>query len=103
MAGKPNRDRGRRTERAHPTPPAEVSVERVDAHTLILRTPRPLDDEGLTFLADVASAYAHGAKIELRRDAQPVEVVDRPGVWLTPGEVVALEAGTPFESEPLDP
>lgn len=92
MPGKPNRDRGRRKERAHPSTPREVSVERVDPHTLILRTPTPLDDDGVVFLGDVAAAYLGGARFHL--DTHPPAEL-RPtasGVWLTPDEVVAMEA-----------
>lgn len=87
MAGKPKRDRGRRTERAHPHAPASTSVERVDAHTLILRSPRGFTDEEVAGLALILDA----GRLEIpQRDA----LAPRAGVWLTPGEVTALEAGT---------
>lgn len=93
MAGKPNRDRGRKPERAHPHPPAASSVERVDAHTLIVRSPRGFSDEAVKALALLLETVDEVPAAPTRLDT-PEALRPRPGVWLTPGEVTALEAGT---------
>lgn len=80
MAGKHHRDRGRRSERRHPSTPREVSVERVDDHTLIVRVPEGVKDE------DIAGILLD---VQTRTARLPIEAG---GVWLTPDEASTMEA-----------
>lgn len=84
--GLSKRDRGRGARAGRPpvTTPREVSVERVDDYTTIVRTPEALPDEGLE------SLVLHVRDL-CRIIAGPGKPIEAAGVWLTPDEAILME------------
>ncbi len=82
--GLSKRDRGRKTERAPLRTPREVSVERVDPNTMIVRVPDEMPDEALE------SIVLHVRDLARQIAGDGVDIVAG-GVWLTPDEVVEME------------
>lgn len=77
--GLSKRDRGKRPGRRPVTSPREVSVERVDDYTLIVRVPGGVAD-------DVVGGIL--LDVQLRTARNPMEAS---GVWLTPEEALEME------------